>query len=105
MSVQATHTMRWRAILDGALILLLLWILVSNQHLLPVKARSQTLGGEAIVVHSVSAPGQDAVSPARLNPRPELAPEDDTINAAMIAAENAALSAIQTLISLPLVTR
>ncbi len=108
MSPIAFASKRSRTILDCSLILLLILILISSSRSTPATARSQALPGGVFSLETASLSRADDASPGpgSTDPPAQLAPVDDNLLAAMIAAENAALSVLNSiLVYLPEIAR
>ena len=96
---------RFRTILDCCLILALILLLSAEDFPAQAKTSNQHYTKDAIVTEmmilSNDSPATDILT--GVNPSLDLAQLDDNTLAAMIAAENAALTASQYLLSLPVI--
>ncbi len=104
------HTLsarHWRAILDGLLILLLMLALTARDNRAQAQARDQAPASQAVGFENATLPGKlpAEVAPAAPEALPAPAVLDNNTLAAMIAAENAALTQQQFWLDLPLVHR
>ena len=95
---------RWRAILDGLLILLLALALSGRDGRAQAQVRYPASPGKAAGLETVSLPGDLAQEAAGMPGAAPAAVElDNNTLAAMIAAENATLALPQFSLDLPLV--
>jgi hypothetical protein len=91
---------RFRTILDCSLVLLLILAAIPGERRSQARAGAQPLPREGYALESTNPSANQ--EPARNAPSEELAPQDDNLLAAMIAAENAALTMLNTVIDVPL---
>jgi hypothetical protein len=109
MIAHALASRRFRAILDCLLILLLALVLSTHDDNARAQAGSRAAAGDAIGYESMTLLGNNPVvdspadhAPANLSPLTAPAVLDNNTLAAVIAAENAALTPPQYLLDLPL---
>jgi hypothetical protein len=116
MKTHSPAARRWRAILDGLLILLLVLVLTARDEGAQAQARerapvryeapaSQALGSEGATGPMAAELSLEEVAPVQPEALPAPAALDNNTLAAMIAAENAALTEQQYWLDLPLVQR
>ncbi len=107
MTARAFPSRRFRTILDCSLVLLLILISLPGERPIQARARSQPLPRDAYALEPSGPSNRNPASqaPASSDPPAELAPQDDNQLAAMIAAENAALTLVNIPIYLPAITR
>ncbi len=107
MTTRAFLNRRFRTILDCSLVLLLILISLPSERPIQARTRSQPPPRDAYTLESTGPSNRNPAiqAPASSDPPLELAPQDDNQLAAMIAAENAALTLVNIPIYLPAITR
>ena len=98
---------RLRMMLDCTLIFLLILIVIANYLPVQAKTRYQPFAPDAINAEAItlSNHGAENLGLASVNPSHDLVLPDNNLLAAMIAAENAALTLPQYFIDLPMISR
>jgi hypothetical protein len=107
MKTHALALRRLRAILDVLLILLFALALTARDNSAQAQVRYQATAGQAVGFEQASLPGGQAAeaAPAAPGASPGAVALDNKTLAAIIAAENAALTSQEFFLDLPLVHR